>query len=57
MILRLTVDCTIEQSINSTATVLVDSGTQQGIHVPVGDFRNMFVEMRNAQHEHTKAWR
>jgi hypothetical protein len=39
--LRLTVDCTIEQSISSTATVVVDSGTQAGSHVPVGDFRNI----------------
>lgn len=39
----LTADCTMEQNISSHDMVTVDSGTQAGIHVPVGVFFSILV--------------
>lgn len=40
----LTADWIVEHINSRTARPLVDSGTQDGIHVPLGVFRNMIVE-------------
>ena len=41
----LTADCTMEQNKRRAATVVVDSGTHAGIHVPVCDFRSMTIDV------------
>lgn len=37
-VIKLTADWTMEQRMSSIERVVVDSGTQAGIHVPDGDF-------------------
>jgi hypothetical protein len=36
--------CTIEHRMSSTESVMLDSGTQAGSHVPVGVLRSMAME-------------
>lgn len=38
-----TADCTMEQNMSRTASIVVDSGTHAGNHVPVNDFRSILM--------------